>query len=107
MSLKMLTKAELQQEILNRFDHFYKQTSGVYLFPNNMEGDLLRMVNLCFRMEDEQIKQIKDARDAVERARNIQCECSGFVLQYEGCLCKRAHALDAAKKHFWQLIGSL
>lgn len=120
-----MTKAELKQEIQDRFNHFYRKTSGLLDFPNNVEGDLLRMCNLYLFMPEstdtkalekglgeifaapDMLDAIKSARDAIATARDMECTCSGFVRQYEGCLCKRAHALEAAEKHFWNLVGSL
>lgn len=47
----------IEEEIKDRLDYFYKQTDGTYKFPNSAEGDLLKLVQKYFRD-----KAIKSAR---------------------------------------------
>lgn len=35
----------LLKEVKDRIDYFYLQIDGTFDFPNNKEGDLLKMVN--------------------------------------------------------------
>lgn len=41
--LRERTPDELRREILDRMNHFYRQTDGSMKFPNSCEGDLLKM----------------------------------------------------------------
>ncbi len=51
---------------------------------------------------------IRDARDALYKAINKKCTCSGFVLQYEGgCQCERGKKIAACEHAMWRLIESI
>jgi hypothetical protein len=39
------TQADLKGEILDRMNYFYLQTDGTHKWPNNAEGDLLKMAH--------------------------------------------------------------
>ena len=39
------TQADLKGEILDRINYFYLQTDGTHKWPNNAEGDLLKMAH--------------------------------------------------------------
>ena len=64
-------------------------------------------IQMVFMKDKEILKLIKEARDVLIKARNINCTCSGFVLQYEGCLCGASQKVIAAEKHLWRLIEQI
>lgn len=43
--LCVATQDDLKGEILDRMNYFYLQTDGTYKWPNNAEGDLLKMAH--------------------------------------------------------------
>lgn len=56
----------------------------------------------------EVIERIRNKRNALIKAKNLKCECDGFVLQYEGrCMCGRGEQITACKKALWDEIMSL
>ena len=43
-------------------------------------------------------KSAESARDAMLEAKQTKCTCSGFSLQYDGCMCERSKKLSKARK---------
>ena len=53
---KVCSQAETRQEIWDRMNYMYRQIDGLMRFPNNYEGDLLKMVYkymLEIKMEED------------------------------------------------------
>jgi hypothetical protein len=44
------SKPDLRQEILNRLNYFYNTGDGMQ-FPNSVEGDILKMLNIYLNDE--------------------------------------------------------
>lgn len=57
--------------------------------------------------ETERVKKLVDLRDEIRSAKKLKCSCSGFVLQYQGCSCKKKKEVTKATKKFWDYMDSL
>ena len=44
------------------------------------------------------VENAESARDAMLEATQTKCTCSGFSLQYDGCMCERSKKLSKARK---------
>ena len=68
------------------------------------------MKSYALTMNDiaDKLDSIKSARDAIYKAREVKCVCSGFILQYEGgCQCEAGDGVKEAEDAFWVIIRGL
>ncbi|QXN67802.1 hypothetical protein FPHOBKDP_00048 [Listeria phage LPJP1] len=61
------TKENYQKEILNRFNHFYLNSEGNYVFPNTLEGDLLSMTHKMITSQEKYDKLNDNQNRVLER----------------------------------------
>lgn len=54
-----------------------------------------------------QLERIKNAKDALDIARSKSCSCSGFSLQYDGCMCSKSKEIIDAKYELGAAINSI
>lgn len=43
------------------------------------------------------LKELSDASTAIRDATAVECTCTGFALQYEGCTCGRREGINKAE----------
>lgn len=59
----------------------------------------------------EMINLIKNAKNSLKKARNLQCKCmnsdSSMGYMRDGCGCDRKKMVVAAEKYLWDLIEKL
>jgi len=55
----------------------------------------------------EQLRHIVEARNALQEANEVKCICSGFSLQYDGCMCAKAKGVAKAEKELQSAINAL
>ena len=53
------------------------------------------------------LKRIANARDVLREARKLNCTCSNFSIQYDGCMCAKAKEMAKAEKDLQTLIDSI
>ena len=60
------------------------------------------------RIIDGLANEVKSAFNAVECAKNLECTCSGFVIQYEGgCCCEAGRAQGVASARLKAAVRAL
>ncbi len=98
--------APLKQEILDRMNHFYRQTDGSFIFPNSAEGDLLKM---AFRLISDAGREGETPRPSlIEAARAIDFDAT--VIGLAGATnhpAVKCEVQGLCLRHFYDLRNAL
>ena len=57
--------------------------------------------------EEETLERIAKARDGLCSAKEKSCICSGFSLQYDGCMCAKSKEIIDAKYELNAAVDSI
>jgi len=53
------------------------------------------------------LERIKEAKDLLTEAEKLDCVCSSFVKQYEGCVCERGQKVRLAKDRLQMALNGI